>query len=596
MTIARDDVAIDRTWGAESVFATSADWVADLEDLLSSLPALTELEGRVGNSAAALMEALQSRDAVSRRLGRLMTYAAMAYAVETTSAEAVARYGRARAAAAQVGAAMAFVDPEVLAVGRSQLAEWVATEPALVSYEHYIDDLFRLESHMRSAEVEEILELASDAFSGPYNAYSALTDADLVFAPALSGAGEPVEVTQGTIDAILAGPDRELRRSGWESYSDGYLGVRNALAATLSATVKQALFSSRVRRYPSSLVASLAGSNVPSAVFENLIDAFEANLSTWHRYWRVRRDVLGVDRFAPYDVAAPLGATAPVFSFEQCVDWICDALAPLGAEYVETVRRGCLEERWVDVYPTVGKMGGAFSDGAPGVPPFIMMNFDGTASSLGTLAHELGHSMHSYLTWQSQPQPYTHYSMFVAEVASNFHQALLRAHLLETIDDPAILLAVLDEAMANFHRYLFVMPTLARLEREIHARVAAGEGLTAELLGERTADMFAEAFGPEVEIDRERMGITWAKFSHLYEPFYVFQYSTGISAAHALAEGVLEGGEGAADNYLAFLSTGDSLYPLDALRLAGVEMTTPDAVGAAFAVLASLVDRIEALT
>jgi len=596
VTIARDTVAIDRTWGAESVFATPGDWEVELEAVLASLPAIAAFQGRLGESSDLLVEALRARDQVLRRVGQIMTYAEMGYAVETSSTQAVARYGRAQALIARAGAAAAFINPEVLVLGRALLAEWAAAEPALVPYEHYLDDLFRREAHTRSAEVEEVLGLASDAFSGPFSAYSALVDSDLAFSPAIPADGEPVEVTQGTIDGILSHPDRTLRRSGWESYADGYLGVRNALAATLATTVKQAVFSTRVRRHASPLTASLAASNIPIEVFDNLIAVFEANLPTWHRYWRLRREVLGVERLAPYDVAAPLGVTAPVFTYEQCVGWVCESLAPLGGAYVETVRRGCLEERWVDVYPTAGKMGNAFSAGAPGTAPFIMMNFDGTAVSLGTLAHELGHSMHSYLAWQSQPQVYTHYSMFVAEVASNFHQALLRAHLLETVADPAIQLAVLDEAMSNFVRYFFIMPTLARLEREIHERVATGEGLTAELLGERTADLFAEGFGPDVEIDHERMGITWAKFSHLYEPFYVFQYATGISAAHALAGGVLAGETNAADNYLAFLSAGASLYPLDALRLAGVDMTGPESVEAAFAVLGSLVDRIEELT
>ncbi len=596
MTIARGTVAIDRTWGAEGVFATPVEWEAELEALLASLPILEGFQGRVADDARSLGEAFRARDAVLRRLGRLMAYAELAYAVETTDTEAVARYGRAQAAAAQVGAATAFVDPEVIAAGRERVDEWLVTDPSLGVYGHAIDNLFRIEAHTRSAEVEEVLGLARDAFAGAYNAYSAFTDSDLVFEPALSSDGEPFPVTQGTIDAILAHPDRELRRRGWESYSDGYLGARSLLAATVSITAKQALFSARVRRYPSALAASLDRSNVPVEVFDNLISVFEANLPTWHRYWRSRRDVLGLERLAPYDVAAPLGETTPLFSYEQCVDWVCESLAPLGDEYAETVRRGCLEERWVDVYPTAGKMGGAFSAGAPGTSPFIVMNFDGTASSLGTLAHEIGHSMHSYRAWEAQPRPYTHYSLFVAEVASNFHQALLRAHLLATVTDPAILLAVLDEAMANFYRYFFVMPTLARLEREMHGRVARGEGLTAALLGEHTADLFAEGFGPAAEIDRERLGITWAKFAHLYEPFYVFQYATGISAAHALAGGVLAGAERAADNYLAFLSAGDSLYPLDALRLAGVDMAGPESVEAAFAVLASLVDRIEAIT
>ncbi|MSO96535.1 MAG: oligoendopeptidase F [Thermoleophilia bacterium] len=596
MTAARDAIPADRRWGAESVFSTTADWEAELEAVRASLPAVTAFRGRVGESAALLVEALHAIDAVARRVGQIVTYADLGYSVETSDARAVARYARARSLVAEVDAATAFIDPEVLALDRGLLASWAVTEPALVPYEHHLDDLFRREAHTRSVEVEEVLGLASDAFSGPYSIYSALVDSDLCFTPAIGEDGDFLEVTQGTIDAILSQPDRSLRRSGWESYADGYLGVRHVLAATLATTVKQTVFSSRVRRHTSPLSAALSVSNIPIEVLDNLIAIFEANLPTWHRYWRLRRDALGVERLAPYDVAAPLGLTSPVFSYEQCVEWVCDSLAPLGTSYVETVRRGCLEERWVDVYPTVGKMGNAFSAGAPGTAPFIMMNFDGTAVSLGTLAHELGHSMHSYLTWQSQPQVSTYYSTFVAEVASNFHQALLRAHMLETVADPVIEVAVLDEAMANFHRYFFVMPTLARLEREIHDRVASGEGLTAELLGERTADLFAEGFGPDVEIDRERLGITWAQFGHLYEPFYVFQYATGISAAHALAGGVLAGEKGAVESYLAFLSTGDSLYSLDALRLAGVDLTSPAPVEDAFAVLSSLVDRIEQLS
>jgi oligoendopeptidase F len=595
VTLSRGSVPVESTWGDTSVFATVEAWEAELEAVLADLPALVAFQGRLGEAASVLVEALHATDALARRAGKVFVYALMGYAVETTDPAAVARFGRAQAADAQVSAATAFVEPEVLTVGRDRLSEWATAEPALVAYGHYFDDVFRRAANTRSAEVEEVLGLVSDVFSGPFNAYSALVDSDVVFAQAVSADGEPTEVTQGTIDALLGSPDRALRRSAWESFADGYLGVRNTLTANLGSSVKQAVFAARVRRYESSLEASLSRANVPATVFDKLIAAFEANLPTWHRYWRLRRSILGVEQFAPYDVMAPLGDSAPVFEYDQCVEWICESLAPLGDAYVETVRRGCLEERWVDVYPTDGKMGGAFSAGAPGTAPFIMMSFDGTAVSLGTLAHELGHSMHSYLTWQSQPQVYTHYSMFVAEVASNFHQALLRAHLVETVDDPAVQLAVLDEAMRNFHRYFFIMPTLARFEREVHERVARGEGLTAELLCDRMADLFAEGFGPDVELDRERVGITWAEFGHLYEPFYVYQYATGISGAHALARGVIDGEIGAAERYLGFLSAGDSVYPLDALLGAGVDLSSPEPVDTTFAVLSSLVDRIEAL-
>ncbi len=596
MTTPRNTVPVERTWDEPGVFSNVEAWETELEAVLADLPALAAFQGRLGESASVLVEALHTRDELARRAGRVFVYAMLGYAVETTDPAAVARSGRAQAAEARVTAATAFVDPEVLALGEELLHDWSAAEPAVVVYEHHVADLVRRAGHMRSAEVEEVLGLVSDAFSGPFTVYSALVDSDVVFTPAAPAVdGEPIEVTQGSIDALLASPDRTLRRSAWESYADGYLGVRNALAANLASTIKQAVFSTRVRRHASPLAASLSASNVPVEVFDNLIAAFEANLPTWHRYWRVRRAIHGVEELAPYDVAAPLGASSPVLPYEQCVEWICASLAPLGDAYVDMVRRGCLEERWVDVYPTAGKMGGAFSAGAPGTAPFIVMSFDGTAASLGTLAHELGHSMHSYLAWQSQPQVYSHYSIFVAEVASNFHQALLRAHLFDTVDDRALQLAVLEEAMANFYRYFFVMPTLARLERELHERVDRGEGLTAELLGERTADLFAEGFGPDVELDRERVGITWAQFAHLYEPFYVYQYATGISGAHALARGVLDGETGAAERYLEFLSAGDSVYPLDALRRAGVDLTSPAPVEEAFAVLAALVDRIEQL-
>ncbi len=595
MTVSRDTVPLEHTWDAAGVFPTVEAWEAELEAVLGNLSLLTAFQGRLGESAAVLVEALEIRDQLARRAGRVSVYALMGYAVETSCTAAIARFGRAQAADAQVSAATAFVDPEVLALGEERLRDWSAAEPALVVYEHYMDDLVRRAAHMRSAEIEEVLGLVSDAFSGPFSVYSALADSDLVFAPAVADDGQSFKVTQGSIDELLCSPDRTLRHSAWESYADGYLAVRNTLAANLASTIKQAVFSTRVRRYASPLAASLSAANVPVEVFDNLIAAFEANLPTWHRYWRVRRRIDGVEQLSPFDVAAPLSISPPVIPYEQCVEWICASLAPLGDGYVETVRRGCLEERWVDLEPTAGKMSGAFSSGAPGTSPFIVMNFDGTAASLGTLAHELGHSMHSFLAWQSQPQIYSHYSIFVAEVASNFHQAMLRAYLLDAVDDRALQLAVLDEAISNFHRYFFLMPTLARLERELHELVDRGEGLTAELLGERTADLFAEGFGPEVELDHERVGITWAQFAHLHEPFYVYQYATGISGAHALARGVLEGSNGAAERYLAFLSAGDSVYPLDGLRDAGVDLDSPEPVEEAFLVLTSLVDRIEEL-
>ena len=590
----RASVPTERTWDAESLFTSQEAWEEELERVLADVPRLSEYAGRLAESASVLRDALDAREELATRADKVSIYAYVGYAVGTTNPEAVARLGRAMSLGGTFSAAVAFLVPELLEIGRETLLAWQDEDDGLAVYGHYLDDLLRQQPHVRSGDVEEALGLVSDPFSGATLVHSALTDSDLRFEPASDSGGAAHVVTQGTIDALLANADRDLRRTAWESYSDGFLSLRNALAGNYQTAVKQDVFRARVRRHDSTLLASLSRANVPVEVFDNVIATFRANLPVWHRYWDVRRGALGLDEHLPYDVWAPLGSPVEV-EYEQAVEWICEALAPLGSDYVETTRRGCLEERWVDVYPTEGKMGGAFSSGTQGTHPFIVMNYDGTMTAVGTLAHELGHSLHSYLAWKTQPPVYADYSLFAAEVASNFHQVLLRAHLLETSSDRALRLAVLDEAFANFHRYLFVMPILAAFEREVHELVERGEGLAAPLLIERMADLFAEGFGPDTQLDRERVGITWAQFGHLYSTFYVYQYTTGISGAHALGRAVLDGDPGAAGRYLAFVSAGGSRYPIDALREAGVDLASPEPIESAFETLSSLVDELEKL-
>jgi oligoendopeptidase F len=590
----RSAVPVERTWDAESVFASVGEWEAELEAVLGELPKLQALAGRLAEGPSVLAQALETRDSLRRRRGRVMTYAGLGWAVDTTNQDAAARRGRALTMVARVEAALSFIEPELLALGRDRALEWSKEFP-LATYRHYLDDLFRRAEHVRSAEVEELLGSLVDVHAGPFAVHTGLVSTDLAFAPARGRSGERVEVTQGSIHGLLASHDRELRRSAWESFADGHRSVRNTLAANYATAIKQSVFTARARRHPSSLAGGLDESNISLAVFDNLIATFRRHLPTWHRYWAVRARALGLDSLRPYDLWAPLGAP-PELEYDQCVEWICEALTPLGDEYVATVRRGCLEERWVDVYPNQGKFGGAFSAGSPGTHPFIVMSFDGSAGSLGALAHELGHSMHSYLAWKAQPQIYARYSIFVAEVASNFHQALVRAYLVRVVDDRDLLLAVIDEALSNFYRYFLLMPTLARFEREMHEGIERGEGLTADVLDGRMAELFAEAYGPQLDFDRERVAGTWAQFPHLYQPFYVYQYATGISGAHALARGVLDDEPGAAERYLDLLRAGGSDYPLEVLRAAGVDLAEPEPVEETFAVLASLVDRLEALT
>lgn len=591
----RSQVAREHTWNAESVYVSSESWAEELKAVSDALPTLTPFQGKLDN-AATLADWLETSEALARRVSNLAFYARMSQAVETTNQAAVSMVGQAGSLASRFGAAVAFALPEILSRGESTVLGWVQSEPRLRVYEKEFSDLFRQQQHVRSAEVEQVLAMAREPFGQIDNTEEMLTSADLKFRKVITSNGEEVELSQGNIDTFLESPDREARRTAWEAYQDGYLAMKNTLASNYIASVKRDVFYMRARRYTSSLEAALFANNIPTEVYYNLIETYKKNIPTWHKYWAIRRKALGVETLNPYDIWAPLTDQAPAVSYQQAVDWICEGMAPLGEDYVNALRQGCLQDRWVDIYPNQSKTAGAFSYGTYDTHPFIMMSFDNGLSAMSTLAHELGHSMHSYMTRKHQPYVYGDYSLFAAEVASNFNQAMVRARLFNTNSDPNFQIAMIEEAMNNIHRYFFIMPTLSRFELEIHQRVEQGKGVTADDMISLMADLFSEGYGSEMHVDRERVGITWAQFGHLYSNFYVFQYATGISAAHALAGRILEDTPGAAENYVKFLSAGSSLYPVDALQLAGVDMRTPEAVERTFGVLAGYVDRLAELT
>jgi oligoendopeptidase F len=592
---------VDRqfTWDAESVFADEAAWEQAVETIKARLPDLAEFKGHLGDSPDALADWFDASERVHRLMGKVMVYSTMSYSVDTGNEAAMGRTDRARSAAAQLGAAVAFALPEMIATGIPKLREWVATSPRLGHLGHYFDRVEKLQQHIRSAEVEEVLTQASDPLATALSVHGVLANADLRFSGAVGIDGQEHEVAQGTIAALLTSPDRELRRAAFESYADAHLAMQHAMAASLAGGIKRDVFYARARGFQSSLAAALEPSHVPPEVYHNVIRTFRDNVGTWHRYWRVRRKALGLSALKPYDTRAPLGPSTLTVPYAQAVEWVAEGVKPLGAEYVRILRRGALEERWVDVYPNRGKRMGAFSTGVPDTFPFIFMSYNDDIYSMSTLAHELGHSMHSYYARKTQPFIYSNYGLFQAEVASNMHQALVRRHLLATQTDPSIQVAVIEEAMANFYRYFFIMPSLARLELAIHERVEAGGAITADYLNHLMADLMMEVYGSEVEVtgrDRDRIGSTWAQFhTHLYSNFYVYQYATGIAGADHLVERVASGDTQAVESYLAFLKSAGSMYPLEGLRLAGVDMTSPEPVEAAFATLAGMVGRLEEL-
>ncbi len=584
------------TWDPYSIFASDGEWEAAVAELQKAMAAFGRTGSELLASVSALADLLTARDTLAQSAGKILIYAQMHWAVDTSDPRASAMMGRARALLAEVQSCIAFVEPAIVAFGAEAVRSRLANDTPLAVYEHYLDTVFRSSEHIRSAEVEELLGLLSDPFRTSAMTHSILADADLAFEPARATdpSAPPRPVAQGTIASLITDADREIRRTAFENYADAFLAHQHSMANALSAGVKQDVFNARVRRYASALEASLGRNFIPVDVFHNTVNTFRENLHVWHKYWRLRRRVLGFDSLKVYDIKAPLASARPVIPFEQAVEWIAAGMRPLGEEYVDALRRGTLEQRWVDVYPNKAKRSGAFSTGSPGTHPFILMSYADDVFSLSTLAHELGHSLHSYFTWKQQPFVYGRYSLFVAEVASNFNQALVRDYLLRSKPERDFQVALLEEAMSNYHRYFFIMPTLARFELEIHERTERGEALTAQGLNRLMADLFCEGYGEEVEQDEERVGITWAQFhTHLYSNFYVYQYTTGIAAANALAAKVLAGEDGAVAAYLDFLKTGNSAYPLDALQAAGVDMTSPEPVQRAFALLDSYIDRLE---
>jgi oligoendopeptidase F len=594
----RSKVKKNQTWNAESVFASPAAFDAEVKSLVESLPGINKYQGHLGDSPETFTEAMEAMNILAERGARVQVYATMASATDTADQQGAGMSGKAMSALAQVGAATSFIDPELLTIGEAKLRQWLMNEPRMKLYEHYFNDLFRKQAHVRNAEVEELLGMLRDPFGSVRTTAHMLANADFKFKPARDRKGKKAELTQSTFDAILNGPDRKTRQTAWENYNDQYLKYKNTLASNLTASIKQNVFNMKTRKFNTSLEATLFNGNVPVEMFHNLLDIFKKNQPLWHRYWKIRRKALGVKTLHPYDVWAPLTTKKHKVPFEKAVNWICEGLAPMGDEYGDALRKGCLDDRWVDWSPNAGKRQGAFSTRVPqDTHPFILMSYTDDIGSMSTLSHELGHSMHAYYASRAQPMYYYLYPSIISETASNFSQAMTRAHLLKANPDKYFQIALLEEAMDNFHRYFFIMPTLARFELETHQRIEKGQALTADSMIELMADLFSEGFGGNMNLDRERVGITWGTFTtHLYIDYYTFQYAIGISAANAIAKRILNGTPNAAQDHINFLKAGSSKTPMELYKIAGVDMTSMGPLEDAFAVLEEYIDRLGVLT
>ncbi|WP_313290985.1 oligoendopeptidase F [Exiguobacterium sp.] len=593
--LTRQDVDVSETWNLESIYASNEAWEEEFESVKAMLPLLVEYKGRLGQSADTLYEGLQLRDEVSRRLYKLYTYAHMRYDENTADSFYQAMNDRARTLASQIGATLAFMTPELLAVPETTIEAYLNENADLAMYRHAFDELNQEREHVLTEAEEAILAKAGEVLGQSGTTFGMLNNADLTFPKIKGEDGEEIELTHGRFITFLESSDRSVREAAFKAMYGTYAKYTNTLASTLAGSVKKDNFYADVRKFPSARAAALHGNAIPESVYDGLVEAVHEHLPLLHRYVALRKRVLGLDELHMYDMYTPLVSEVEMkVSYEEAKQLMVEGLAPLGAEYKHILEEG-LSERWVDVRETRGKRSGAYSSGAYDTQPFILKNWQDNINNLFTLAHEFGHSVHSYYTRKSQPYPYGDYSIFVAEVASTTNEALLNDYLLKKVTDRKEKLYLLNNQLETFRGTLFRQTMFAEFEHAIHDAARLGQSLTPEFLTSTYYALNQKYFGEEIVLDEE-IGLEWARIPHFYYNYYVYQYATGISAAAALTDQILEEGQPAVERYINnFLKAGSSDYPIEVLKAAGVDMTTKAPVEAALRQFERVLDEFEAL-
>jgi oligoendopeptidase F len=590
----RSDIPQEYTWDLESIYTHDEDWERDFQTIQQKLPELAALKGTLAESGEALLRVIQKRDEIYKTLEQLYAYASMRKDEDTTNSVYQGKADRAMQLYVQASTCAAFIEPEILVLPQEQIDQDLEQVPGLSLYKQQLLDLYRQRPHVRSAEVEAILAAAGEITEAPNTIFSMIDNADLKLPTIRDEDEKEVQLTQGNYLTYIRSKVRHVRKDAFEALHGTFLKQRNTIATTLAAQVKGATFHTRQRHYGSNRERALARYNIPVSVYDNLVATVGEHIPLLNRYLRLRKQVLQLDELHAYDLYTPIiEETNGEITYEQARDTIIEALASLGETY-----RGILcqafTQRWIDVYETPGKRGGAYSGGSYTTKPFILLNFQPKRESMYTLAHELGHSLHSFFTRSNQPYPYGDYSIFVAEVASTFNEGLLTEHLLKTTTDKATRIAILNHSLEDIRATLFRQTMFAEFEAQIHSSAEQGIPLTADDLTEMYKELNTKYYGGEAIID-DLLGIEWARIPHFYFNFYVYQYATGISAASALVQQVLHEGQPAVERYLKFLSSGSSDYSINLLKNAGVDMTTPEPIRQAFQLFERHLSEIEKL-
>ncbi len=591
----RSEIPQEYTWNTADLFPSDEAWQEAYDACMAGIPEAAAYAGRLGEGGKTLYEYIQLDLDMSRKLSRVANYAQRKYDQDTKVPQYQAMAGKLGPLYTAWSQATAFETPELLAISDEAMERFYQEEPRLELYRLYLTRTRDRREHILSDAEEKLLAATGEISDLADDVFSKLTNADLTFPDALDSEGVPHPISDGSYGLCMESADRVLRKNAFESMYAGYGSVKNTLAATLAGQMKSLKFYAEARKYPSPLAAALSRVRVPESVYHNLIKTVNANLGKLHRYVALRKKLLGLDELHMYDIYTPIvSGVDKVISYQEAKDTVYDALAPLGEDYRAILKEG-FDSRWIDVYENTGKRSGAYSSGGGEPHPFVLLNHKDNLDSMFTLAHEMGHALHSYLSTKNQPQIYQHYVLFVAEVASTCNEALLMEYLLARTTDKKERAYLINHFLDQFKGTLYRQTMFAEFELRLGELTAQGQTLTADLLCREYKALNEKYYGPDM-ISDDQIALEWARIPHFYMNYYVYQYATGYSAAIALSRRILKEGAPAVKDYLGFLSGGNSKDPIDLLKGAGVDMSSPQPVQEALDLFDSLLDEMEELT
>lgn len=588
----RSEQKVENTWNLADIYATTADYDADLKAMMEECEAFAKNRSNATNSAKNLLQSMDAIESVQKRAYRLVEYAQRLSDQDTGDNKNLERVQILMAQIAKIDEKMAFFDPELIALSEETMNQYYAKEPGLEKYRIYMTEVRRVKEHSLSPELEELLASASQTCDAPEEIYGLFTDADMIFPEIDDEDGKKVRITHGRFVPLQESSDRRVRKDAFEAHYGVYKQYKNALAAMYSAQVKQLMFKAKARKYSSTLEAALDRNHVDTKVYHNLVEAINERMGLMHRYVSLRKKMLGVDELHMYDVYVPLVQDVAVtIPFETAKETVLKALAPLGERYISLLKEG-FENRWIDVYENEGKRSGAYSAGCYGVHPYVLLNYNETLDNQFTLAHEMGHSLHSYFSNEGQEFLDSQYKIFVAEVASTVNEVLLIEYLLKTTTDKKQRIYLLNHYLNSFKSTVYRQTMFAEFEMLTNEMAERGESLNADTLSNTYLELNKKYFGPDM-ISDEEIAYEWSRIPHFYYNFYVFQYATGYSAAVAIARRILKEGQSAVDDYMKFLHSGCTDAPVELLKIAGVDMSTKKPILSALDVFEEILDQIE---